>query len=107
MGPFLTHNHLISKMYKSVAIAMVLDYTISRAIVHLPLEATRHIIDKYWSLQGTEGIVNMETLYSPIPGYKYKHKYKHKYLHMDKCQRGKIDTRIVLYAPFPDKGCRV
>ena len=68
MDPFLTHNHLISKMYKSVAIAMALDYTISRAIVHLPLEATRHIIDKYWSLQRTEGIVNMETLYSPIPG---------------------------------------
>ena len=39
-------------MYKSVTIAMALDYTISRAIVHLPLEATRHIIDKYWSLQG-------------------------------------------------------
>ena len=102
MDPFLTHNHLISKMYKSDTIAMALDYTISRAIVHLPLEATRHIIDKYWSLQRTEGIVNIIFTNSRV-----KHKYKHKYKHMDKCQRGKIDTRIVLNAPFPDKGCWV
>ena len=104
MDPFLTHNHLISKMYKSVAIAMALDYTISRAIVHLPLEATRHIIDKYWSLQGHCEHGNIIFTNSRVQKTKTNTNTN---LHMEECQRGKIDTRIVLYAPFPDKGCRV